>query len=154
MAMFQHIISRIAIYLLSTVMIIFGIQHFMRPYDLVVKVPQVLPGGILWVYIAGAAFILAAISFMTNRLVRVAGYLLGLMLLIFVFTIDWPDYKNTADKTYEYNALINLLKDAAIAAFALFVASNARHQHILEETEIDKEAASAKRETHLSATDI
>lgn len=152
--MIQHTISRIAIFLLSIVMIIFGIQHFIRPYDLVVKVPQVLPGGIMWVYIAGAAFILAAISFMTNRFVRVAGYLLALMLFIFVFTIDWPDYKNTADKTYQYNALINLLKDAAIGAFALYVASNARHQHILEETDIDKEAASVRKETQLPATDI
>ena len=144
--MIQHIISRIAIFLLSTVMIIFGIQHFTRPYDLVVKVPQVLPGGILWVYIAGVAFILAAISFMTNILVRVSGYLLALMLFVFVITIDWPDYRNTADKVYEYTAFINLLKDAAIGAFALYIASNARHQRILEETEIDKETAMIREE--------
>jgi uncharacterized membrane protein len=146
--MIQHIISRIAIFVLSIVMIIFGIQHFTHPYDLVIKVPQVLPGGITWVYIAGVAFILAAISFMTNTLVRVAGYLLALMLFIFVFTIDWPDYRNTADKTYEYNALINLLKDAAIGAFALYIASNARHQRILEETEIEKETV-AKEESQV-----
>jgi uncharacterized membrane protein len=147
--MIQHIISRVAIFVLSIVMIIFGIQHFTHPYDLVVKVPQVLPGGILWVYIAGVAFILAAISFITNRLVRVSGYLLALMLFIFVFTIDWPDYRNTADKTYAYTALINLLKDAAIGAFALYIASNARHQHILEETEVE-EKISAKEERHVA----
>jgi uncharacterized membrane protein len=149
--MIQHIISRVAIFVLSIVMIIFGIQHFTHPYDLVVKVPQVLPGGITWVYITGVAFILTAISFMTNILVRVSGYLLALMLFLFVFTIDWPDYKNTADKTYEYNALISLLKDAAIGAFALYIASNARHQRILEETEIEKEV-SEKEESEVVST--
>jgi hypothetical protein len=32
-----------------------------------------------------------------------------------------------------------MLKDAALAAFALYIASNARHQRILEETDIEKE---------------
>jgi len=73
------------------------------------------------------------------------------MLFLFVFTIDWPDYKNTADKTYEYNALISLLKDAAIGAFALYIASNARHQRILEETEIEKEV-SEKEESEVVST--
>jgi putative oxidoreductase len=32
-------------------------------------------------------------------------------------------------------ALYNLLKDSALAAFALYIASNARHQRILENVE-------------------
>jgi hypothetical protein len=32
-------------------------------------------------------------------------------------------------------SLTNLLKDSALAAFALFIASNARHQRILENDE-------------------
>jgi hypothetical protein len=36
-------------------------------------------------------------------------------------------------------ALTNLLKDAALAAFALYIASNARHQRILEETDVNAE---------------
>ena len=79
----QHIISRIAIFLLSFVMIFFGIQHFLHPQNMVTRVPDFLPGGIVWVYIVGTAFILAAVSFMSNILVRTAAYLLALMLLIF-----------------------------------------------------------------------
>ena len=137
----QHIISRIAIYLLAIVMIIFGIQHFVNPDALLVAVPAFLPGGIFWVYVVGAAFILAAISFMTNILVRVAAYLLALLLISFVFLVHLPNYTQTADKGYQLNALMSMLKDTAIAAFALYIASNARHQRILEETEVEKEVA-------------
>ena len=60
-----HIVSRIAIYLLAVVMISFGIYHFQHARELVVYIPSFLPGGLLWVYLVGAAFILVAISFVT-----------------------------------------------------------------------------------------
>ncbi|MFL5787265.1 MAG: hypothetical protein ACJ748_04375 [Flavisolibacter sp.] len=129
----QHTVSRIAIFILAIVMIVFGIQHFLYPYDLLVKVPTFLPGGIIWVYFVGTAFILAALSFMTNRYVKTSAYLLALLLFTFVLTIHLPNYLNTADREYERMSLTNLLKDSALAAFALYIASNARHQHILED---------------------
>lgn len=135
----QHIISRIAIFLLSFVMIFFGVQHYLHPDNLVTKVPTFLPGGKVWVYLVGTAFILAAVSFMTNIWVRTAAYLLALMLFIFVFTVHLPNYFDTADKDYQQQSLVNFLKDLALAAFALYIASNARHQKILEETAIEEE---------------
>ena len=139
MVMNQHIVSRIAIYILAIVMLFFGIQHFLHPYDLLVKVPDFLPGGIAWVYVVGAAFILAALSFMTNIWVRTAAYLLALLLFTFVLTIHLPNYMDTADAAYRQMAMTNLLKDSALAAFALYIASNARHQRILEETDVKEE---------------
>src|SRR5919202_3297050 len=140
----QHIISRIAIYLLSIVMIMFGIYHFRHPDNLIAVVPDFLPNSMVWVYIVGVAFILAAISFMTNILVRVAGYLLALLLLSFVFLIHLPNYLHTADKGVQQMSFINMLKDTALAAFALYIASNARHQKVLEETEIDEEVGKSR----------
>jgi len=134
----QHIISRAAIYILALVMAFFGIRHFLYPYELLVKVPDFLPGGIVWVYITGAAFVLAALSFVTNIWVRTAAYLLALLLFTIVFTIHLPNYLETADRTYQQMALTNLLKDSALAAFALYIASNARHQRILEETDVEE----------------
>jgi putative oxidoreductase len=145
MVMIQHIVSRIAIYILAIVMLIFGIQHFRFPNDLLVRVPTFLPGGLIWVYIVGAAFILAAISFMTNRLVRVAGYLLALMLFSFVLLIHLPNFLNTADNEYARISLTNVLKDTALGAFALYIASNAHHQRILEETDLKEEADRTRR---------
>lgn len=124
----QHIISRIAIWLLAIVMIIFGIQHFRHPEIFANFVPGYLPGGEIWVYFVGAAFILAALAFITNRFVALAGYLLAVLLLIFIVTIHWPNYSNASSVENSQATLSNMLKDLAIAAFALYVASNARHQ--------------------------
>ncbi len=123
--MTQRIISRIAIYLLSVVMIVFGIYHFQHPRSLVVFVPSNIPGGITWVYIVGASFILAALAFITNKFVKLAGYALALLLIIFVLTIHLPNYNTAGDPEMRQEALISLLKDTALAAFALHIAGSA-----------------------------
>jgi putative oxidoreductase len=125
-----HIVSRIAIYLLSIVLIIFGVFHFIMPYDLLVYVPEFLPGGIRWAYLTGAAFILVGISFLTNQYVKAASYLLSILMLIFILTIHIPNAINAADEAYRKFALLNVLKDTAIMGFALHIAATAHHQHL------------------------
>ena len=125
-----HLIARIAIYLLSIVMIVFGLQHFMNPRDLLIYVPQFLPGGIIWVYFVGAAFILVAIAFITNTMVKAAGYLLAGLLIIFILSIHLPNYLNAGVKEMKQMALISLLKDTAIACFALYIGAGAHHQKL------------------------
>ncbi len=127
---YPHLISRISLYLLSLVMIVFGIQHFLHPRDLVNYVPDFLPGGIIWVYFVGVAFILVAIAFITNRMVKAAGYLLAAILLIFVLTIHLPNFLNAGDPEMKQGALISVLKDTAIACFALYIAAGAHHQKL------------------------
>ena len=125
-----HIISRLAIYLLSIVLFLFGVFHFLYPHDMVVFVPSYLPGGIIWVYFVGAAFILVALAFLTNKMVKLAGYLLAVILVIFILTIHIPNYMNAGDKEMKQMALINLLKDTAIVGFALHIAAGAHHQKL------------------------
>ena len=122
----EHTISRIAIYLLSIVMIVFGISHFRNPKDMVVFVPTFLPGGIIWVYVVGLAFILAAIAFIVNKQVKLAAYLLALLLFVFVIIIHLPNFTNAGDVEMRQMAFNNLLKDLAIAAFAMHIGSNAQ----------------------------
>jgi putative oxidoreductase len=126
----QHIISRLAIWLLAIVMIIFGIQHFRHPDIFANFVPPYLPGGDKWVYLVGAAFILAALAFITNKFVALAGYLLAALLLLFIITIHWPNFKDASSVENSQATLSNMLKDLAIAAFALYIASNSRHQKV------------------------
>src|SRR5687767_12401583 len=151
MVMNQHIVSRIAIFILAIVMLIFGIQHFRFPHDLLIKVPTFLPGGLIWVYIVGVAFILAAISFMTNKLVKVSAYLLAILLFSFVLFIHLPNFMDTADRELARMSLQNVLKDSALAAFALYIASNARHQRILEETDV-KDEVEVREHRHANVT--
>lgn len=126
----QHIISRIAIWILAIVMIVFGIQHFRHPDVFANFVPTYLPGGEKWVKVIGVAFILAALAFITNRFVALAGYLLAALLLIFIITIHWPNFRDASSVENSQATLANMLKDLAIAAFALYVASNSRHQKV------------------------
>ena len=123
--MTQRIISRIAIYILAIVMIAFGIYHFLHPRNLLVFVPSNLPGDIKWVYVVGVAFILAAIAFITNKGVKIAGYSLAILLIIFVITIHVPNFRQAGDEALRQGALINILKDTALAAFALHIAGSA-----------------------------
>ena len=125
-----HIISRIAIYLLSIVMIIIGVYHFISPRDLFLFIPTWVPGGIIWAYIVGGAFVLVGIAFITNNFVKVAGYLLTVVLLIYILFIDLPNYMNAGDKEMQTMALISILKDTAILCFALYITAGAYHQHL------------------------
>lgn len=124
----QHIVSRISIYLLAIVMTVFGIYHFMYPKNMVIYVPGFIPGGILWVYVVGFAFILLALAFFTNRMVGLAGYMLAVLLFIFILTVHLPNFLHSGDEEMRQLALVNLLKDTALAGFALYIGSNARHQ--------------------------
>ncbi len=124
--MYEHTVSRIAIYILSIVMIAFGIYHFLYPKNLIVYVPDFIPGGLAWIYIVGAAFILAAIAFIINWQARLAGYLLAIMLFCFILTVHLPNYLNAGEAEMRQVAFVNLLKDMALAAFALHIAANAK----------------------------
>jgi hypothetical protein len=51
------------------------------------------------------------------------------MLLIFIFTIHLPNFLNAGDKDMRQLAMISILKDLAIAGFAMHLAAGAFHQH-------------------------
>ena len=126
----HHVVSRIAIYLLAVVMIAFGLYHFMQPRNLVGYVPAFIPGGIVWVYVIGAAFILVGVAFIINKMVKIAGYVLAALLIIFVLTIHLPNFLHSGDKEMQQIALISLLKDTALAGFALHIAASAYNQKL------------------------
>lgn len=125
-----HIVSRIAIYMLAVVMISFGLYHFQNARDLIIYIPSSVPGGIAWVYFVGAAFILVGLAFIFNKMVKGAAYLLALLLLIFIVIIHIPNYLEAGNKEMRSMAFVNILKDLAIAGFALHIAAGAHHQKL------------------------
>ena len=88
-------------------------------------IPTNLPNPLLLVRIVGIVFILAALSFIFNKFVKIAAYLLAAMLLSFAFFIHFDIYRNAGTDDVKINALINILKDTALAAFALHIAGSA-----------------------------
>ena len=119
----NNFVSRMAIILFALVMAVFGITHFIDPENLATSVPNFIPGGRIWVYIVGVAFILAAIAFIGNKEVRLAGYLLAVLLIIFVLMVHLPGYLHSGDKEMRQISLINLLKDLGLASCALLIGS-------------------------------
>lgn len=132
-----HIISRVAIYLLSLVLIGLGIYHFMFPRDVLVYLPPNLLGNIWLPYIVGTAFVLVGLSFLTNQFVKFTGYFLAIMLFLFIVGIHLPNYMNSGDEEMRHLALMNMLKDTALMGFSLHIAAGAHHQHLHIEDEAD-----------------
>ena len=122
----EHTMSRISISLLAIVMIVFGFYHFIYPKNLIGYLPSFLPPSKIWIYIPGIAFILAAIAFLINKKVKLAAYLLAILLVIFVLTIHLPNFMNGSSDENRQMALISLLKDTALAAFAMHIGANAK----------------------------
>jgi putative oxidoreductase len=125
-----HIVSKIAIYILAVVLIGIGIFDIRNPYDILVFVPSWLPGGIIWSYIVGACFILVGVSFLTNQYVKITAYTLAAFLFFFILTVHVPNAFNAGMPEMRIQALVNILKDTAIACFALHIAAGAHHQHL------------------------
>lgn len=115
-------ISRIGIILYALVIGFFGINHFLNGTGMQNAVPSFIPGGVVWVYLTGAAMIAAAISFLINRKTRLAGILLAIFLLLIVFTIHLPAVIHAPDEAAKRLPMINLLKDTGLAAAALIIA--------------------------------
>jgi uncharacterized membrane protein len=119
-------LSRIGTIFYALVIGFFGLNHFMNGTGMAKMVPKFLPGGEFWVYITGACMIAAAISFLINRLSRLAGLLLCLFLLLIVVTVHLPAVMNAPDVDARRFPMVNLIKDTGLAAAALLVAARGR----------------------------
>lgn len=118
-------------YLFALPFAIFGLFHFLSAGDMAGMVP--LPGAVFWVYLTGVALIAAALSLIIEKKVRLAGFLLGIMLLIFVLSIHLPAVMGEGGDA----AMPNLLKDLSLAGAAWFIASTYDEDSTTTATEED-----------------
>jgi putative oxidoreductase len=95
-------------YLFAVPFLIFGAFHLMSADQMGGMVP--IPGGAIWVYLTGLGMIAAAVSIFIGKMDKLATFLLGVMLLIFVFTLH---LKGAMDG--DQSSTTNLLKDLIIA---------------------------------------
>ncbi len=109
-------LSTIGRYLYALPFAVFGIFHFMNAGQMAGMVP--IPGGVFWVYLTGIAFLAFCVSIIIETKVRLAGILLGIMLLIFVLSIHLPAVIGGEMQP----SMTNLLKDLALAGGAWFIA--------------------------------
>jgi uncharacterized membrane protein len=110
--------SRFAEIVFAVVFIYFGYTHFKGADQMYGVVPDFFPGdGKIWVYLAGAVFILAAIAIIVNKFKTLACYLLAALLLIFVLTIHIKNFSADPSGT---------LKDTALAMGAILIGNKGK----------------------------
>lgn len=115
------------IFVFSIIIGIFGASQILNADSMADNVPAFLPAPKVFIYSTGAALILAAVAFIIDRYAKLAGYLLCLLLLVIVFTVDLPGIIGA--KTVEAKSLFttNALKDSALAMAAFIIGNLSKH---------------------------
>ncbi len=76
--------------LFCTTMVLYGICHFLYAQPISGLVPGWIPGHMFWTYFGGSALILGGIAVTLKIKLRITAFLLGLMILIWLFIIHIP----------------------------------------------------------------
>lgn len=119
----KNIISdRGATLIFSIPFLVFGIFHLMNADKMAGIVPSYLPSAKAWVYLTGLANLAAALAFIINKKVKLAGYLVALMLVLYILLIHLPGVMS-GDEQKAMMAMPNLLKDLGLAGGAILAAN-------------------------------
>ena len=77
---------------------VFGAEHFCLRGAMLGLVPPYMPLRLSWIYIVGAALIVASLSIATKIQVRWSGLLFGIMMFLFVALIHLPGAVKSGDR--------------------------------------------------------
>jgi hypothetical protein len=77
-------------FLIAVSLVVFAVQHFMYARFVATLIPAWIPAHLFWAYFTGIAFVAAAISIATKRMLGVAAMLLGTMFLLWVVILHAP----------------------------------------------------------------
>ena len=98
---------------------IFGINHFLMMDYYMGMLTSFIPRTGFIMILTGIMLILASISIITKKFVKISTLLLALLLFIFIATIHVPHLINGVDTT---TTLIALLKDISLMGGSLMIA--------------------------------
>jgi uncharacterized membrane protein YphA (DoxX/SURF4 family) len=77
-------------FLIAISLVVFAVQHFMYARFVATLVPAWIPARLFWAYFTGAAFVAAAISIATKKMLGMAAMLLGTMFFLWVVLLHAP----------------------------------------------------------------
>lgn len=101
----------------------FGILHLIRPYEMSGFVPNFLSwGSVFFVVFTGIALLLASISIVLNKFIKLSTFLLGMMLLIIAFGFHLVNLIGG-----DQMSVSEFLKDIALAGAAFFISAKSEH---------------------------
>ena len=102
--------------MIAAMAVFFGLGHLMNGSAMAGMVP--VPGGAFWVYFTGACLIAGGVGLFVPKVAKLAGALLGLLILIFALAIHAPNMGGEGAQ----NAMMSFFKDLAIAGGAWLAA--------------------------------
>jgi uncharacterized membrane protein YphA (DoxX/SURF4 family) len=77
-------------WLIAVSLVVFAVQHFMYARFVATIVPAWIPARLFWVYFTGIAFVAAAISIATKKMLGMAAMLLGTMFFLWAVLLHIP----------------------------------------------------------------
>jgi len=80
----------IARFFIAIALVVFAVQHFIYAGFVASLVPAWIPGHLFWAYFTAIAFIAAALSIATKKMVRLAATLVGTMFFLWVVLLHVP----------------------------------------------------------------
>lgn len=122
--------TRLAIIIFAVIMAFFGANNILHAKSMASNVPSFLPLAMAMAYISGIGFLLAAVAFIIDRYAKIAGYLLALLLLIIVFSVDVPGIVRAPNTAIKMLFVTAMLKDAALAMASVLIADISRERTI------------------------
>ncbi len=93
-----------------------GVSHLMGADGMTGAVPSFLPGGVLWVYLTGAAMLAFVIATFIGKFDKLAAVLLGILMLVFAFAVHLPQQGSNP------MWMVGFLKDLGLAGGAFMMA--------------------------------
>lgn len=120
--------TRLAIVIFAVIIGIFGANDIMHAKVMAADIPSFLPLPEVLVYISGGCSLLASVAFILDRYAKLAGYLLALLLLVKVCSVDVIQIIHAANISMKMFFIKNILKDAALAMAAVLIADISREK--------------------------
>lgn len=137
------LISRVAVVLFAIVIAVFGLFHFIDPENLILFVPSYMPSSHIWVYVMGSLLILTALSIVLNVQVKLATYVLALLLVTFALAVHLQGYLSLSDKQLKALSFLNMIQDLALACCVLYIGVTAHTRPVIAFKERESIADSA-----------
>ncbi len=100
---------------------ILGLNHFLMTDVFIGMMSSFIPGGAYTILVSGLLLIVASISIILNKNIKIACFGLAALLFIFITTIHIPGLFN-ADPKLAQLSLIELLKDSGLMGGAIMIA--------------------------------
>jgi uncharacterized membrane protein YphA (DoxX/SURF4 family) len=110
-------------FLIAISLVVFAVQHFMYARFVATLVPAWIPARLFWAYFTGVAFVAAAISIATKRMLGMAATLLGTMFFLFIVLLHIP---RVAGAIRNGNEVTSLFVAVAMCGLAFALAAYGR----------------------------